>query len=376
MRLFLLLFATFTFAFAQDVSLRLFVHPAQSMIDSSTAIYISGDKKELGNWNPSAVSLSRLNDSLWMYEGKFSKGLQLRFKITGGSWEQEAMYDSVEVSQNFNVSLTHDTTMTVNPIGWKNKFYRSKSEPRIQGNVVYHRKLKGEGLNYSRDVIVWLPPSYQTEKKRRYPVLYMHDGQNIFDPSTSFSGKDWRVDEIADSLIAVKAMEEIIIVGIYNSPDRLQEYSDSPLGQAYMNFVIDDVKPMIDSAYRTKPSKKNTAIMGSSMGGLISLIMMWKYPGIVGMAGCLSTSFWYDDEKTLKEFKKDSWTNKNSKIYIDCGGREKELLKEYKQMIPVLKKKGFIKGENLEYHLEEKAAHNEYYWSQRVWRPLLFMFGK
>jgi predicted alpha/beta superfamily hydrolase len=363
------------FSRAQDVSLRVEVH-LSDIIDSTETIFITGSDSAVGNWNPGRIPLTRINDLLWKFEGSFQKGTRLQFKITRGSWEKEALYDSATIPSNFEITLQHDTTMNLKPLTWSDKIKRAKPELSIRGEVVYHRRVKGKGLKYSRDLIVWLPPSYRSAVSKKYPVLYLHDGQNIFDPSTSFSGKDWRVDETADSLIKAKAMEEIIVVGIYNTPDRLQEYSDTPLGRSYMNFVVHVVKPLIDSVYRTKPSRRNTAVMGSSLGGLVSMVMAWNYPDVFGKAACLSPSFWYDDEKTLNEIRAYSGKKKEIKIYLDCGTREKELLDGYTQMVTILKKKGFAEGKDLDSHIEEKGAHNESYWSQRVWKPLLFLFGK
>lgn len=360
---------------AQAVSILVEVRLPKAL-DSTETIFITGNDSAVGNWNPGRVPLTRINDLQWKFEGSFQQGTLLQFKITRGSWNTEALYDSTIIPSNTEIILQHDTTMTLHPVSWSDKIKRSKPEPSIRGEVVYHRKVKGTGLKYARDLIVWLPPSYHSAASKKYPVLYMHDGQNIFDPSTSFSGKDWRVDETADSLIKAKAMEEIIVVGIYNTPDRLQEYSDTPLGRSYMNFIVDVVKPLIDSVYRTKPSRKNTAVMGSSLGGLISMVMAWNYPDVFGKAACLSPSFWYDDEKSINDIRAYSGKKKDIKIYLDCGTREKELLDGYARMVSILKRKGFTEGKDLDSHIEEKGAHNELYWSQRVWKPLVFLFGK
>ena len=362
--------------FAQKLSVSILVEPGIAARDSGVNVFIAGNKTEFGNWNPSSAKLEKISDSLWKFESKFDSGEVLEFKITGGSWEQEAMYESTRVSGNTIVNVTKDTTLIIRPLFWKRKILPQKPEQLIRGTVKYHRQLSGEGLNHKRDIIVWLPPSYQKNTKKHYPVLYMHDGQNLFDPSTAFTGYDWRVDEVADSLIALKRIEEIIIVGVYNSPDRLPEYSDSDLGTAYLNFVINVVKPLIDSTYRTKPGKEHTGIIGSSLGGLSSLLFVWRRSDVFGMAGCLSPSFWYDDEKTLKEIREFSGHKKNIKIYLDCGGREKELISGYKRMVEILKSKGYKKGKDLDYTLETKGTHSEYYWAQRVWRPLVFMYGR
>ena len=371
-----LLFLFLSSLYAQESTVFVQVIPQVHARDSSTKIYIAGNQPRIGNWSPNAVSLQRLNDSVWSFSGSFTRGTVLQFKVTNGSWDGEALYDSTSVPRNFVIEVTKDTTVILRPLFWKTQLKRMKPESAVKGKVVFHRQMTGEGLNHRRDVMVWLPPSYETHTSIRYPVLYMHDGQNIFDPSTAFTGYDWRVDEVTDSLISLKAIEEIIIIGLYNTPDRLPEYSDSPLGSAYVDFVVNIVKPMIDSAYRTKPDRRHTAVMGSSMGALSSLLFVWKQPDVFGAAACLSTSFWYDDEKMLNEIKEYAGHKKDVRIYLDCGEREKELLSGYRRMVDILKKKGFTKGKDLEYHIESKGVHTEHSWAHRVWRPLMFLYGK
>ncbi len=361
---------------AQQLRVTILVEPTITARDSGLNVFVAGNKSVFGNWNPSSARLQKISDSLWKFESKFDSADFLEFKITRGTWDQEAIYEINKLPDNAILKVTKDTTLIIRPLFWKRKILSQKPEPSIRGMVKYHLQLSGEGLNHKRDIIVWLPPTYEKNLKKHYSVLYMHDGQNIVDPTTAFTGYDWRVDEVADSLIALKRIEEIIIVGIYNSPDRLPEYSDSDLGTAYMNFVINDVKQLVDSTYRTKPGKEHTGIIGSSLGGLSSLLFVWKRPDIFGMAGCLSPSFWYDNEKTLKEVREYSGHKKNIKIYLDCGGREKELISGYKRMVEILKSKGYKKGKDLDYTFESKGTHSEHYWAQRVWRPLVFMFGR
>jgi predicted alpha/beta superfamily hydrolase len=363
-------------SFSQTNRVTVRVEPAFSARDSGLAVTIAGNTTAMGRWDPSAVPLTKVSDSLWAFSAAFDSGARLEFKVTAGSWATEAYYDSGAAPRNTIIEVTKDTTVILRPLFWKRYILPVKPETAIRGTVQYHRQVWGEGLQHRRDIIVWLPPSYGKNSKKHYPVLYMHDGQNLFDPYTAFTGYDWRVDEVADSLIKMKKIEEIIIVGIYNSPDRLPEYSDSPLGTAYLEFVAGVVKPMIDSLYRTKPGREHTGIIGSSLGGLSSLLFVWKRPDVFGMAGCLSSSFWYDDERTLKEVREYTGTKKHVRIYLDCGGREKELLSGYKRMVEILKLKGYTKGKDLEYTLDAKGTHSEYYWAKRIWRPLVFMYGK
>ena len=248
----------------------------------------------------------------------------------------------------------------------------------IVGAVAYHRGLRGEGLRYDRDLIVWLPPSYRKEPKRRYPVLYMHDGQNIIDPSTSFIGYDWHVDNVADSLIRASKMEEIIVVGMYNTPDRTAEYSDTDLGRNYAEFVVRRLKPLIDSTYRTLPGREHTAVMGSSMGGLISFLFVWWHPDVFSMAGCLSSAFMREHTQILSDVEKYSGSRKPIRIYLDCGGNglDERLKPGMDEMASLLKKKGFVDGVDYQVYFDEHAGHDEHAWAARIWRPLLFMFGK
>jgi predicted alpha/beta superfamily hydrolase len=362
--------------FSQGRSVRVIVEPAVSAQDSGLSVFIAGNGGAMGNWNPSAVPLRKESESRWIFETTMDSGKRAEFKITAGSWASEAYYDSGTTPRNTIIEVTKDTSVILRPLFWKRYILPKKPESVIRGTVQYHRQLSGAGLNHKRDIIVWLPPSYDKNSKKHYPVLYMHDGQNVFDPATAFTGYDWRVDEVADSLIKLKKIEEVIVVGIYNSPDRLPEYSDSPLGSAYMEFVISVVKPLIDSTYRTRSGREYTGVIGSSLGGLSALLFAWKRPDVFGMAGCLSSSFWYDDEKTLKEIREYSGPKKHVKIYLDCGGREKELVSGYKRMVEILKSKGYKKGKDLEFTLDSKGTHSEYYWAKRIWRPLVFMYGK
>jgi len=343
-------------------------------------VFIAGNQPALGDWDPGKIVLQKQNDSLWTISRKFPKGLVVEFKITCGSWDTEAIYKSGVVPANTNFMARVDTALTLRPLTWRDQMSAAAVPPGagIVGTVKYFRALKSLKLRHPRDVIVWLPPAYEKNKTQRYPVLYMHDGQNVFDPRTAFGGYDWRVDEVADSLIRANKMEEIIIVGIYNSPDRAPEYSDSELGRGYIDFVAGELKPLIDQTYRTKPDAKNTAVMGSSMGGLSSFLFVWKRPNVFSKAGCLSSAFLWDDNKILQEVKNYSGAKKPIRLYLDDGseGLEARLKPGYDEMVALLQEKGYKPGRDFEFFYDLGAAHHEPAWAKRVWRPLLFMFGK
>jgi predicted alpha/beta superfamily hydrolase len=338
-------------------------------------IFIAGNASLLGNWDSGYIELTKETDSVWIRTFDLRIGDNIEYKITRGGWNRQAIYEQGTIPGNSRLIVSCDTEVVISPVSWSDIGF--KSSGGVVGTVRYHRGLRGEGLRYPRDLIVWLPPSYEKDQSRRYPVLYMHDGQNIIDPSTSYAGYDWRVDEVSDSLIRSGKMQEIIVVGIYNSPDRMIEYSDSGLGRDYAKFVVRVVKPLIDSTYRTLPDRANTAVMGSSLGGLISFLFAWWYPDIFSNAGCLSSVFSYNDGKILSDVATDSGPRKDIRIYVDCGGYagEATLKPGMDKMIELLHEKGYKEGKDLEFFYDAAAEHSERAWAARVWRPLEFFFG-
>lgn len=248
---------------------------------------------------------------------------------------------------------------------------RSNGIARIIGDVHYHREFLSQTLHNKRDILVWLPNSYKTSKKK-YPVLYMHDGQNIMDPKTAFAGVDWRIDETASKLIRQNKIKEVIIVGINNTPDRLEEYSGSAKGQSYIKFLLEELKPFIDRKYRTLSGAENTSVMGSSMGGLISFFIVWNHPDKIKNAACLSSSFYYDKDKAIKMVK-DSEGKKDIKVYIDHG---EDGLREGQKIFSALTEKDYLIGKDIDYFYAPGAEHNEAEWAKRLERPLKFLLGK
>ena len=248
-----------------------------------------------------------------------------------------------------------------------------QEKDEIVGKVEYHKDVLSPILKNKRDIVVWLPIGYNPLKNpdKKYPCLYMHDGQNIIDPKTAYVGKDWRVDETVMKLIKQKKIKEIIVVGIYNSPDRLDEYSWSEKGQNYLKFIVTELKPFIDSVYKTLSDKENTAIMGSSMGGLISFYAGWHYPDVFSMVGCLSSSFYYNNDRSIKQVEDYNGHKKHVKFYIDHG---EDGNVRGQRMFVELSKKGYVIGQDIDYFYSPGAEHNEREWAARLERPLLFFF--
>jgi enterochelin esterase-like enzyme len=248
------------------------------------------------------------------------------------------------------------------------------AEP-VSGEVEYLRGIEARGLKYPRDIIIWLPPSYRTNPNKSYPVLYAHDGQNLIDPSTAFAGVPWNADATIRRLIAARKIREIILVGIYNTPDRIPEYSMTRLGTAFADFVAHNLKPMIDHRYRTLSDHQHTAVLGSSMGGLCAFLFAWWHPQIFGQAACMSSSFFQNNYRIIQDVR-ESREPKRIRLYIDVGSNEKMLRDGYSQMVRALLSQGFQRGRDLQYFCARGADHNEVAWGKRLSRPLMFLFGK
>ena len=245
----------------------------------------------------------------------------------------------------------------------------------IIGDTKHIHEFYSVYLKNERDIIVWFPPSYLATHKN-YPVLYVQDGQNIFNPRTSFIGYDWKMDEVSTVLMENRLVDEFIIVAIYNTKDRLDEYNYfTPKGKSYSKFLTKELKPFIDENFRTLTNYKNTALIGSSMGGLISFQLFWNFPQVFGKAACLSNSFWVNNGEIFKMVEVNPSVRKNAKLYIDCGDLETELLDDFKKMCTTLKSIGYESGKNLECHLQHGAKHSEYDWAARLHIPLKFLFG-
>ncbi|NDK55328.1 alpha/beta hydrolase-fold protein [Pontibacter fetidus] len=347
---------------------------APSLADSST-VYIAGSEPQIGNWNPGKVKLQSKGNHTWQIQVQFPAQTHLEYKYTLGSWDREGTDAKGFPLQNFSTTITQDTTIANTIEHWLDK----KTRPfkgGITGMVKYHKGLKATGLQ-DRDIIVWLPEGYQQSKGKKYPVLYMHDGQNIVDPATSSFGVDWHLDETADSLIKAKAIKPIVIVGIYNTSDRSDEYTPGPKGTAYMDFVVNTVKPFIDKTYRTKKGRKHTAIGGSSAGGIMAFMLAWEYPEVFSKAICMSPAFKIQHIDYVDDVMNYSGKKKKVFLYIDNGGIELEerLQPGIDDMLQALKAKGYKENKDFVWVKAPQDKHSEAAWARRMPLALKLIFG-
>jgi predicted alpha/beta superfamily hydrolase len=343
---------------------------ADGLAETDT-VFLVGNHAALGAWDPAAIPLERQADGRWARTIAFPPGTRLEFKFTRGAWTSEALGEGMRIQPNRRIEVSGPQTFEVRVPGWRD---RDAAAPAVVGDLRAHEEIGGPGVP-PRRVSVWLPPGYEAEAARRYPVLYMHDGQNCFDPARAAFGMEWRMDEEATRLIREGRIEPFIIAAMdCNGANRSAEYSDSPDGAAYRAYVVDVVKPLIDATYRTKPGAADTVVMGSSMGGCVSFLLAWDRPDVFSRAACLSPAFFKPELDRVRRYR---GAPKPIRLYLDNGevGLEKRLQKGCDRMLALLPSRGLMPGRDVEWHLERGAEHNEDAWAARVWRPLLFLFG-
>ncbi len=362
MRCRLLLFAVLTvhqLGFAQyKLTIRINSLPPNPATD---VVYVAGN---FNNWNPKDELCKFKKDSLGKFIISFPNvpANDYEYKFTRGGWETvETTSDGRNIA-NRVLKLMSDTVLNIDIGGW------SEGKPKViahtmNSNVqVLDTAFHIPQLNRNRRIWIYLPKNYSTSKAS-YPVLYMHDGQNLFDNATSFAG-EWGVDEAIDS-----AKKQCIVVGIDNGgPVRMNEYNPydhekfgAGQGALYVDFLAKTLKPYIDKHYRTKKDAANTIIAGSSMGGLISMYAVMKYPKVFGKAGVFSPAFWSapalktDLDKMVK-----SSTHKNVRIYFYAGEQEgNQMVVDMLYIFEAMRKKTAAK---MKVKINAEGRHNEPTW--------------
>lgn len=231
----------------------------------------------------------------------------------------------------------------------------------------------------ARDVVVYLPAAYETETTRRFGVVYLHDGQNLFDAALAFGGIEWQVDETLDALIEAGAIPPQIAVGIDNTSDRMSDYTpdvDTTYGggngAAYARFVACAVKPTVDALFRTAPARANTVVMGSSLGGLISLYIYKRYPQLFGGVGAVSPSLWWNDRSPIASFS-DFTGPLPARLWLDIGtaeGGSYDFLPypvvDARDLRDRALARGGVLGDNFGYLEDRGAQHDETAWAGRL----------
>ena len=258
----------------------------------------------------------------------------------------------------------------------------------LTGTIKRHRAFSSKILGNRRDVLVYLPPGYRRFSRKDYPVLYLHDGQNVFDAATAFAGVEWGVDETAERLIRKKLIEPLIVVAIANTgEERIHEYAPTRgifdasagrkkrskgLARLYGHFLMDELKPYIDRKYRTKRGREFTGLGGSSLGGLVTLAIGILYPQAFSRLIVMSPSIWWDDFAIYRLV--DSIEQKPPiKIWLDTGTAEPGW-EQTRELCKRLVEKGWKPGKDIQYMEVDHGDHSEAAWAARVEPALRFLF--
>lgn len=337
-------------------------------------IYLAGS---FNNWNPADVKykLKPYGTTRRAIVLKDLPAGKYEFKFTRGSFDKVETTAKGEDVANHEINLGEDAALNFKIEGWKDDF-PDKPKPytaTAQVKIIDTAFLIPQ-LNRKRRIWAYLPKNYATGKKR-YPVLYMQDGQNLFNEQTAFAG-EWNVDETLDSL-AEKGGKEVIVIGIDNGAEkRMNEYNPydnknygKGEGNEYVDFVALTLKPYIDKKYRTLKDSAHTFIAGSSMGGLISLYAVVKYPDVFGAAGVFSPAFW-TASPIFDDVAKADWGKGFRKFYFYAGGKENEnMVYDMDKMLSVIEKKGHYETMRV---VNPIAGHNEAAWRKEF--PHFFEF--
>jgi len=275
-----------------------------------------------------------------------------------------------------------------------------------KGAIESHRDFPSQFIA-PRNVDVYLPPGYAENTDKKYPVLYMHDGQNLFSPGSAFGGAEWQVDEVVERLLKADSIRPAIVLGIWNTPRRFAEYMPqepynafrdslkeifraeygaTPLSDAYLKFLVEELKPFIDRNYRTLPATKDTYIAGSSMGGLVSLYAICRYPEVFGRAACLSTHWPVSlqgrhpimPQTLIGYFGENLPGPATHRIYFDFGTETLDSLYEPYQLMmdEKMRAAGYAEDDNWLTRKFPGAEHSEKSWAERLHVPLEFLLGK
>ena len=258
----------------------------------------------------------------------------------------------------------------------------------LTGNIRRHRAFPSRILGNRRDVLVYLPPNYRRFSRQSYPVLYLHDGQNVFDAATAFAGVEWGVDETAERLIRKKLIEPLIVVAIANmGEDRIHEYAPTRgvidakakrkkrsrgLAREYGEFLITELKPYIDRRYRTRSGPEFTGLGGSSLGGLVTLAIGVLFPHAFTRLMVMSPSIWWDDFAIFRLI--DTIEEKPPlRIWLDTGTAEPGW-EQARALRDRLTERDWRLYNDLQYMEVEGADHSEAAWATRVDPALRFLF--
>ena len=372
------LFFLFLFIFNQTAMAQLTIRVDKIPVNTPAlaSIYIAGNFQ---GWNPVDSNYQLLKKA----DGTFEITIEptagnLEFKFTRGGWERtEGNANGNYLSNRIFQYSGDSTTITVKIESWEDIDEVNNSTATTNVRILDH-DFPISTLNRVRKVWIYLPPDYETTDKK-YPILYLQDGQNVFDASTSFSG-EWRVDESLNQLFEQGDYGCIVVAIDNGEAHRINEYSPwvnnqygGGEGDEYLDFIVNELKPVIDANFRTFREREFTGIMGSSLGGLISHFGFVEYQAVFGKAGIFSPSYWFSNE--VYEHTADIEKENDAKIYLLGGQNESAgLVPDINRMEDLLEAEGFA-DEEIEKVIHADGAHSEWYWAREFPAAYKWLFG-
>jgi len=320
-------------------------------------IYVTGSSQALCQWKPNCQRLKQVAPLTYSFE---SNELDLEFKVTRGTWETEATKSNGIRFPNFDLASQKETQF-ISIENWADLPGLSATSA-IEEFDLYSPELKRD-----KKIRILLPKSYQLNTKKRYPVIYAQDGQNLFDSSVGNFGMEWAFDEAITKLVNEKAIPEVIVVGIDSNEFRTREYNFPLEGQQYADFLSDTLKKHVDSKYRTLSSRENTFLMGSSYGAIISFETLWFHSEVFSRAACLSFPAQATNSYVFDFIDQQKLQNPEVYFYLDHGmiGSDAGYFQHTSLFVTKLREQGFNR-DRLTYNLFPYADHREVDWARRL----------
>ena len=364
--------------------------------EGTGTVYLSGNLPELGPWDPAGMAMTGEGQDR-VAEVHAAPGTDFEYKFTLGEWDNEALGPDGLVPDNYQLVIDGDVETKLEISDFKNRrrWIEDWEGSGVKGQLIYWTDVESAFLGPTRHVEIWLPPGYDDNPGTRYPVLYMSDGQNLFDPRIANTGVDWGVDESIARLAEAGVIPPVIVVGAWSTDERVPEYSPWHGAPEYARFLIEELRPRVDAEFRTLAGPENTAVMGSSMGGLLSFYLVMNHPDVFGSCGCVSTHFplseavWnqvgYGDggeaqDETpyvLQDIEAGLKVPEGARLWFDFGteGLDGEYGPTHEAVREWMLGQGLVEGEDFVVREYKGANHNEASWRARLDDPLTFMFG-